>query len=74
MLKSLICGAVRCPCRWTGNQLSAIGDVLNIAKEDLYPYWETRLQQHLIAGGIDPLANAPLIQSMFKGIKSFLKV
>lgn len=65
-------GALPLPLDW--NQLSAIGEVLSIPKEDLYPYWETRLQQHLIAGGIDPLANAPLIQSMFKGIKSFLKV
>lgn len=65
-------GALPLPLDW--NQLSAIGEVLNISKEELYPYWETRLQQHLIAGGIDPLANAPLIQAMFKGIKSHLKV
>ena len=65
-------GALPLPLDW--NQLSAIGEVLNIPKDELYPYWETRLQQHLIAGGIDPLSNAPLIQAMFKGIKSFLKV
>lgn len=65
-------GALPLPLDW--NQLSAIGEVLGISKEDLYPYWETRLQQHLIAGGIDPLANAPLVQSMFKGIKTYLKI
>jgi hypothetical protein len=65
-------GALPMPLDW--NQLSTIGEVLGISKEDLYPYWETRLQQHLIAGGIDPLANAPLIQAMFKGIKGFLKI
>jgi hypothetical protein len=65
-------GALPLPLDW--NLLSSIGDVLNISKDDLYPYWETRLQQHLIAGHIDPLANAPLIQAMFKGIKSYLKV
>ncbi len=65
-------GALPLPLDW--NQLSSIGDVLSIPRDELYPYWETRLQQNLIAGGIDPLANAPLIQAMFKGIKSFLKV
>jgi transcriptional regulator with XRE-family HTH domain len=65
-------GALPLPLDW--NQLSAIGDVLGVSREELYQYWETRLQQHLIAGGIDPLANAGLIQAMFKGIKSFLKV
>jgi len=65
-------GALPMPLDWS--QLSTIGDVLGISKEDLYPYWETRLQQHLIAGGIDPLANAALVQSMFKGIKGFLKI
>lgn len=65
-------GALPLPLDW--NQLNAICDVLSIPRDDIYPYWETRLQQHLIAGGIDPLANAPLIQAMFKGIKSYLKV
>ncbi len=65
-------GALPLPLDW--NQLNAIGDVLSVSKEDLYPYWETRLQQMLIAAGIDPLANAGLIQSMFKGIKTYLKV
>ena len=65
-------GSLPLPLDW--NQLNAIGEVLSIPKDELYAYWETRLQQHLIAGGIDPLANAGLIQSMFKGVKSFLKV
>lgn len=65
-------GALPLPLDW--NQLSAIGDVLNISKEDLYPYWETRLQQTLISAGIDPLSNAALIQALFKGIKTYLKV
>ncbi len=65
-------GALPLPLDW--HQLSAIGDVLNIPREELYPYWETRLQQTLINAGIDPLANAPLMQAMFKGIKAYLKV
>lgn len=65
-------GALPLPLDW--NQLNTIAEVLGISRDEIYPYWETRLQQHLIAGGIDPLANAPLIQSMFKGIKDFLKV
>lgn len=65
-------GALPLPLDW--NQLSAIGEVLNISKEELYPYWETRLQQTLINAGIDALANAALLQAMFKGIKTYLKV
>lgn len=65
-------GALPFPLDW--HQLTAIGDILSIPQEDLYPYWETRLQQYLIAGGIDSLSNAALIQSMFKGVKSFLKI
>lgn len=65
-------GALPLPLDW--NQLNLIGEVLSIPREELYPYWETRLQQHLISGGIDPLANAGLIQAMFKGIKSHLNI
>lgn len=65
-------GALPLPLDWM--QLNAICEVLNIPRDEIYPYWEMRLQQHLTAGGIDPLANAPLVQAMFKGIKTFLKI
>jgi hypothetical protein len=65
-------GALPLPLDW--NQLTAICEVLNISRKEIYPYWETRLQQHLIVGGMDHLANAGLIQAMFKGIKTYLSV
>lgn len=63
-------GALPLPIDW--NMLNTIGDVLGATADDLYPYWELRLQQHLIAGGMDPLTNGMLIQSMFKGVRGFL--
>jgi len=65
-------GALPFPLDW--HQLTMIGDVLGIPKDELYPYWETRLQQYLISGGIDPLANAPVVQAMFKGVRNYLNV
>ena len=65
-------GALPLPIDWV--QLTAIGDVLGAKKEDLYPYWEMRIQQHLISGGIDPLTNANLVKSMFKGVRELLKI
>ena len=65
-------GALPLPLDW--HQLMMISDVLGVAKDDIYPYWETRLQQYLISGGIDPLSNAGVIQSMFKGLKQYIGV
>lgn len=65
-------GSLPLPLDWM--QLIAIATTLEVSKEDIYPYWELRLQQYLIAGGIDPLSNAALMQSMFNGIKGFLKI
>ena len=65
-------GSLPMPLDWM--QLHAICDILQVKKEAIYPYWEMRMQQYLISGGMDPLSNAPLMQSMFNGIKGFLKL
>ena len=65
-------GSLPLPIDWV--QLTSIGDVLGVSKDELYPFWEMRLQQHLIVGGVDPLSNAPLMQSMFRGIRDYLKI
>jgi len=65
-------GAKPLPIDW--HKLLGIASVLEIRKEDIYPYWQARLQQYLIAGGIDPLANIGLLNAIFSGIKDHLRV
>jgi transcriptional regulator with XRE-family HTH domain len=65
-------GALPLPLDWI--QLSAIGTILEIDKEELYQYWEMRLQQTLIHAGLDPLANVGLVAAMFKGARSYINV
>jgi transcriptional regulator with XRE-family HTH domain len=65
-------GALPMPLDWA--QLSAIAAVLELRKEEIYPYWQARMQQYLTAGGIDPLSNIGMLNAMFQGIKGYLKV
>ncbi len=65
-------GALPLPLDWS--QLCAITSVLDLRKEEIYPYWQARLQQYLTAGGIDPLSNIGLLNAMFQGIKTYLKI
>jgi hypothetical protein len=65
-------GALPLPLDWA--QLSAICTVLDVSKEEIYPYWQTRMQHYLTAGGIDALANIGLLNAMFQGIRTYLKV
>ncbi len=65
-------GALPLPLDW--NHLYSICEILEISAEEIYPYWEARMQQYMILGGIDVISNAQLINSMFDGAKSYLKV
>ncbi|MFW5804398.1 MAG: helix-turn-helix domain-containing protein [bacterium] len=65
-------GALPLPLDW--NYLYSISEVLNVSTEEIYPYWQSRMQQHLILGGIDIMSNSGLINSMFEGAKSYLKI
>lgn len=65
-------GALPMPLDWA--RLYSIASVLDLSKEDIYPYWQTRLQQHLTAGGIDAMSNIGLLNAMFQGIKAYLRV
>ncbi|HBH19216.1 MAG TPA: hypothetical protein DDX14_09850, partial [Cyanobacteria bacterium UBA9579] len=56
-------GAEPLPLDWS--HLSSITDVLEVPVKDIYPYWQARMQQYLICGGIDIIANGGLINSMF---------
>jgi DNA-binding Xre family transcriptional regulator len=65
-------GAEPLPLDW--NQLALIGEILDLSPKEIYPYWQARLQQYLVIGGIDLFANTGLINSMFEGAKGYLKV
>lgn len=65
-------GALPMPLDWA--KLFSIGGVLELSKEDIYPYWQARLQQYLTTGGIDPMSNIGLLNAMFQGIKAYLRV
>lgn len=60
------------PLDW--NYLSMIADALEIRREEIYPYWQARVQQYLMAGGMDIFSNASLINAMFNGAKNQLNI
>lgn len=65
-------GARPLPLDWA--ILESISKVLGINNQEIYPYWQARMQQYLIAGGIDVFSNAGLVDAMFKGAKEHLDI
>jgi len=65
-------GAEPLPLDW--NHLAQIAEILEVSSKDIYGYWQARIQQYLICGGIDVISNGGLISSMFDGAKSYLKI
>jgi len=53
-------------------ELSMIGKVLEISKDDLYDIWEKRMKQVLQTSGMNIYANAALINAMFDCAKRFI--
>ncbi|OGI02210.1 MAG: hypothetical protein A2Y25_04670 [Candidatus Melainabacteria bacterium GWF2_37_15] len=64
--------ALPLPLDW--NNLYSICEVLNVPASEIYPYWRSRIQQYLIAGGFDIISNAALLNAMFEGARSYIKV
>jgi len=64
-------GALPLPLDWT--YLYSIAEILNVSAQEIYPFWKSRMQQYLIAGGIDMMLNSELVNSMFEGANSYLK-
>lgn len=60
------------PLDWS--QLMGITSTLEIRKEDIYPFWQARMQQHLASGGIDPFANIGLLNAIFTGAKDYINI
>jgi hypothetical protein len=68
----LLRGSLPLPLDW--NKVTSITDVLEIPNSEIYPYWQARLQQYLMLGGIDIFTNTGLINAMFDGAKKYLKI
>lgn len=60
------------PLDW--NYLYGIAEVLEVSAAEIYPFWRSRIQQYLIAGGFDIISNAGLLNAMFEGAKSYIEV
>lgn len=55
-------------------ELSMIAQVLDLSKDEIYPIWENRLKQVLEISGMNMIANAALINSMFDCAKKFINL
>jgi transcriptional regulator with XRE-family HTH domain len=65
-------GALPLPLDWA--YLISIGEILEIPKQELFPFWQSRFQQYLQAGGIEPMANMGLLNAIFEGVRKHLDV
>jgi DNA-binding Xre family transcriptional regulator len=63
-------GVLPLPLNWS--ELLAIGLVLDLTAQDIYPFWETRMRQYLHDGGLDPIANQALTQTLMTSARKHL--
>lgn len=64
-------GAAPIPTDW--KELQAIGRILGIKTEDIYPYWENRIKQIFSNSGMNLQANSILINNMLACAKNYIK-
>jgi len=57
-------GAHPIPLDW--KELTLIAQVLDVSKEEIYPFWEARLRQLMQNSGMNIQSNLELVNSMFK--------
>ena len=55
-------------------ELSMIGQILELDKNDLYNIWEERIKQVLETNGMNLTNNAALINSMFECAKKHIDI
>ena len=63
-------GAKPIPLDW--KELCLIAQVLDVSKEEIYPFWESRLRQLLQTSGVNLQANSGLIDAMFDCARNYL--
>ncbi len=63
-------GAKPIPIDW--KELTLIAQVLDIEKEEIYPYWEERMRQLLQTSGVNMQANSGLVDAMFDCARNYV--
>ena len=63
-------GARPIPLDW--KELSIIAQVLDITKEEIYPYWEERTRQLFQSAGMNLQTNQGLIDAMFNCARQYI--
>lgn len=63
-------GARPIPLDW--KELSLIAQVLDVSKEEIYPFWEARLRQLMQNSGMNMQSNTDLINSMFDCARDYI--
>ncbi len=63
-------GARPIPLDWI--ELSLIAKVLDISREEIYPFWENRVRQLFQSAGMNLQANNDLTEAMFKCARDYV--
>lgn len=64
-------GAIPLPLDW--KELSLVAQILDISKEEIYPYWEARLRQLMQNSGMNLQANMDLADAMFDCARNYVE-
>ncbi len=64
-------GAKPIPLDW--KELSLIAQILDISKEEIYPFWENRVKQLFQSSGMNLQANGALITAMFECARDYIE-
>ena len=64
-------GAKTIPLDW--KELSLIAQILDISKEEIYPFWENRIKQLFQASGMNLQANGTLMTAMFECARNYIE-
>jgi transcriptional regulator with XRE-family HTH domain len=65
-------GSLPMPLDWA--QLMSVAKVMELSPKDIYPFWQHRMFHYLCNGGIDPVANADMLNSLFDCMKAQLGI
>jgi transcriptional regulator with XRE-family HTH domain len=64
-------GARPIPLDW--KELALIASVLDVKKEEIYPYWENRLRGLMQSAGVNMQSNSALINNMFSCAREYIE-
>lgn len=63
-------GAKPIPLDW--KELSLIAQILDISKEEIYPFWEARARQLMQSAGMNLQSNSGLVDAMFDCARNYV--